>query len=300
MAKIAYQTFNFGIDRLARIARANTIVAEYAAQGFSLTLRQLYYQHVARGLIPNNDKEYKRLGELISEGRLAGLVDWDAIVDRTRNLVSLSHWSSPGAIVESCAEQFRYDLWADQPYRPEVWIEKDALVGVIDGVCQTLDVPFFSCRGYTSQSEMHGAAMRLARYARRGQTPIIFHLGDHDPSGRDMSRDIADRLELFMGGLELRRLALNWDQIQQFSPPPNPAKITDSRAAGYIAEFGGESWELDALEPAVLAGLIQDAVLSVRDDGIWDRSIQSQDEARAQLSAISQRWDDVVELVETR
>jgi DNA repair exonuclease SbcCD nuclease subunit len=78
-----------------------------------------------------------------------------------------------------------------------------------------------------------------------------------------MTRDIRDRLELFASGhlgwtdanrISVERIALNWDQVEQYSPPPNPAKLTDSRGAGYVACTATSSWELDALEPTVLAG----------------------------------------------
>lgn len=296
MPKIKYIDREFRNETLRIISVANRICQEYAGQGFTLTLRQLYYQFVARGLIPNRDAEYKRLGSIINDARLAGLLDWNYLEDRTRNLRSLGHWSSPAGVVFSAYRGYRIDRWAGQQYRPEVWIEKDALVGVIEGVCEANDVPFFSCRGYTSQSEVWRAAQRLLGY--HDQTPIIFHLGDHDPSGIDMTRDITDRLELFIGGsLELRRLALNFNQVEQYNPPPNPAKTTDSRYAGYIRLHGEESWELDALEPTVIAALIQDAINSVRDDVEWDRSGHEQESQRDLLRLAADRWSDVAEFL---
>lgn len=158
---IAYKEIRLGAKALATIEAANEIIAEYQDQGYDLTLRQLFYQFVARDLIPNTQREYKKLGDVVNSGRLAGLIDWNSIVDRTRNLRRLPHWSSPHEIVESCAQQFNFDRWEDQPERVEVWIEKDALVGVIEDVCNRWDVPFFSCRGYTSQSELWAAGQRL-------------------------------------------------------------------------------------------------------------------------------------------
>lgn len=152
MPKIRYQQKSFRADSLEVIEQANAIIEIYAAQGFDLTLRQLFYQFVSRGLIPNKDSEYKRLGSIINDARLAGLIDWEHITDRTRNLRGNAHWEQPQDIMRSAAYSFAIDKWADQDYRPEVWIEKDALVGVIEGVCKTLDIDFFSCRGYTSQS----------------------------------------------------------------------------------------------------------------------------------------------------
>lgn len=290
MPKIKYKEITFHASSLRIVEVCNRVIDEYTAQGFTLTLRQLYYQLVSRDIIPNRQKEYKRLGSIVNDARLAGLIDWNAIEDRTRSLRALSHWTTPQEIIASCAWQYKVDMWATQEYRPEVWIEKDALVGVIEGVCNEFDVPYFSCRGYTSQSEMWGASVRLKQYMRQKQTPIIFHLGDHDPSGKDMTRDIDDRLEMFMGGVELKRLALNMHQVEQYTPPPNPAKTTDSRYAGYIAEFGQESWELDALEPAVIADLIRNAITGLIDPPAWKKVNNKVHRTRALLTKVASQW----------
>jgi hypothetical protein len=299
MPKIAYVKKKFRGSSLELIKKANAIIAEYAAQGFSLTLRQLYYQFVARDYIQNKQTEYKRLGDVINDARLAGMIDWLAIVDRTRYLRELSHWNRPADIVRACGDQFRVDRWSNQSYRPEIWIEKDALVGVIERVCNEFDVPYFSCRGYTSQSEMWVAAERLKMHALvNNQTPVIFHFGDHDPSGIDMTRDITDRLNMFMGGIELKRLALNMDQVQEYKPPPNFAKITDSRANAYIAEFGTESWELDALSPTALADLIRGEIESLIDDDKWATTERRQMKGRETLSEIATNYESVVRFLD--
>jgi hypothetical protein len=286
--KIEYVTKRFNAASLAVIENANKIIAEYEAQGFELTLRQLYYQFVSRNLIPNTQKEYKKLGATINDARLAGLVSWTAIVDRTRSLAGNSHWETPADIVKACASQFQIDKWGNQEYRVEVWIEKDALAGIAERICRFLDVSYFSCRGYTSQSEMWVAGMRLKKYAEKhNQTPVIIHLGDHDPSGIDMSRDIADRLEMFMGGMEVNRIALNMNQVLKYNPPPNPAKITDSRATKYIKLHGGESWELDALDPKVLSDLIEKTVLSYRDEKKWKQAVREENEHKKELERVA-------------
>lgn len=297
MPKIAYVDKRFNALSRDVIRKANIIIAEYTQQGFDLTLRQLYYQFVSRDFLKNTQKEYKRLGQIISDARLAGLVDWDAITDRTRNLKSLSHWEGPEQIVNAAAESFRLDKWSDQAYRPEVWIEKDALAGVFEGVCQSLDVPYFSCRGYTSQSEMWVAAQRMLVHVKADQIPVVFHFGDHDPSGKDMTRDITDRLTLFVGGIRLERLALNMDQVNKHKPPPNPAKLTDTRADAYVAEYGNQSWELDALDPKTLADLVRKAVLSVRDEKKWKARTKEEEEKRTFLSKAAANWYDVVDFL---
>lgn len=298
MPKIAYIDKNFRGTTLKTIKTANQIIDEYALQGFDLTLRQLYYQMVARGYIENSLRSYKNLGNTINDARLAGLIDWDHIVDRTRNLRRNQHFQDPSHIIQAAAASYRLDKWANQPNRVEVWIEKDALIGVIEGTCRRLDVPYFAARGYTSQSEMWEAARRLQRIRDQGQTPIVLYFGDHDPSGMDMTRDVVDRFKLFAGGFDVERLALNWDQVERYNPPPNPAKMTDSRAKAYIAEFGRSSWELDALDPATLAGLIENAVDQFRDPDLWAEVEEEEEEGLGLLREAAGRWGEVADYLE--
>jgi hypothetical protein len=291
--QIAYIDKTFTSKSLAIIEKANEICADYRRQGYDLTLRQLYYQFVSRDLIANKDTEYKRLGNIINDARLAGLLDWYYIVDRTRNLRGLGHWDHPGDILNGAASGYMTDRWANQPYYVEVWIEKDALVGVIAGACDDLDVPYFSCRGYTSQSELWGAGRRLIRHTNTGQKAVIIHLGDHDPSGIDMTRDITDRLALFGAVAEVDRIALNMDQVRVYNPPPNPAKLTDARAEGYIAKHGGSSWELDALNPATLDALVRSHITDLRDDSRWESDTVAMEAERDQLKTIAHRFSEV-------
>lgn len=279
------------------IEQANEIINEYQAQGFTLTLRQLYYQFVSRAIIPNKQTEYKRLGSIINDARLAGLIDWDAIEDRTRNLRVKPFWESPRNIINSCASQFRINKWEDQPCHVEVWIEKDALVGVIENVCEEWQLPYFACRGYTSQSEQWTAGKRLGDALAAEKRAIILHLGDHDPSGLDMTVDNTKRLNMFVQAegdfrVEVMRLALNMDQVLKFNPPPNPAKLTDSRCAGYMAEHGNESWELDALEPRVISQLISDTVGDLVNMEAWDAAVAREDHMRARLRETAENWVD--------
>lgn len=330
--KIAYETWNPGPDAITVIRQADEICRDYAAQGYDLTLRQLYYQFVARDLIPNTMRSYKRVGDIVNKARLAGYLDWNYIVDRTRNLRSVSHWTSPGSIISSAARSFALDKWDDQPVRVEVWVEKEALAGIVGQVAERNDVAWFSCRGYVSQSEIWGAAQRHFGYIQNGQRVVVIHLGDHDPSGIDMTRDIRDRLQAFIDRdwlnahasdfpgdsttlaelrmhiaqhagaiygdhLEVRRIALNMDQVEQYGPPPNPAKLTDSRANGYLAEYGHQSWELDALDPAVLDALIEENIHGLIDWDLYESQQQVEAEHRDLLEAASRRWTDVAAML---
>lgn len=297
MARIAYEDWNPSEKSLEIVARANAVCREYQAQGYDLTLRQLYYQFVARGWLANNQRNYKSLGATIDKARKAGLMDWSYIVDRTRNLRGLYTYADPASIVSAMEDDYHVDLWEGQDFRMEVWVEKEALAGVVQRAANSRGVNYFSCRGYVSQSELHSAALRHRNYEATGQSVVVVHLGDHDPSGIDMTRDMQERLELYGAGTEIKRVALNWDQIDQYSPPPNPAKLTDSRAKGYISEFGGSSWELDALNPDTLANLITGEIDNHLDQDAYDERVQYRDEGRAQLATISEHWDAVAEYV---
>lgn len=299
--KIEYVSKKFRQTSLELIRRINAVITNYEAQGYSLTLRQVYYQMVARDIIPNNERSYKNLGALINDARLAGLIDWNAIEDRTRNIRGRTHWEKPGDVIKAAAYNYHLDYWQDQDNYVEVWVEKDALVGVVGRICDQLDLKYFSCRGYVSQSEMWVAAKRLEKRQREGKNIVLLHLGDHDPSGIDMSRDILDRLNVFeTDDIEFKRLALNMEQVEEYNPPPNPTKLTDSRATKYLSDFGHECWELDALEPKVIDALIKDNVLKFRDEKNYKQikekealGIEFLEEIAENFDRIEQNWHDI-------
>jgi hypothetical protein len=138
----------------------------------------------------------------------------------------------------------------------------------------------------------------MRKYLKNGQEPIILHFGDHDPSGLDMTRDIIDRMKVFLADIDVRRLALNMEQVNEYNPPPNPTKLTDSRAHGengYINIYGHESWELDALPPDVLNDLVRTEVEKLRDDDQWQEDVDIENEHRATLRAISNNFTGVHE-----
>lgn len=299
MAKEAFVERKFWQGQRRKMVEvANTIVENLYSQGYDITVRMLYYQMVSQDIIPNNLKSYKKLAQLVNDARLAGLIDWDHIIDMTRNLRAVSTWPDAGSVVESAAQSFKLDKWQDQDYRLECWVEKDAMLSIIRKACAPYEVPYFSCRGYTSQSEMYEAARRLQGYMDSGQEPVILHLGDHDPSGMDMSRDITERLEMFMGGVRIKRLALNMNQIEKYNPPPNPAKITDSRHHGYVKRFGKKSWELDslvAIRPSIVVNLINRAVEKFLDKKKWEKMAAREKQEGKILHQVVAEWPAVAE-----
>jgi len=294
MPYICYEEKNFHRKSMALIQTADEICKEYMEQGYTLTLRQLYYQFVARGIIENSMKSYHNLGNVINDARLAGLIDWDAIEDRTRNLEKQPTWESPKDILKACAQQFKFDYWDNQQTRIEVWVEKEALVGVIERVAFRYRCAYFACRGYSSQSESWRAGERFKEYNARGQAVVVLHLGDHDPSGIDMTRDNRDRLNMFSdyGDVTVKRLALNMDQVRKYNPPPNPAKLTDTRAGEYIANFGHSSWELDALDPKVIDDLISSNIEMYIDYKYWNEVKEKEQKARDKIERMAKNWKD--------
>lgn len=325
--KIKYINKRFQQKTLSLIEASNNIIEDYQSRGYLLTLRQLYYRIIALDLFPddrlytlnkdtgkwykdlengtkNSVPNYKWLGTTIADGRDAGLVDWSAIVDRTRNRKGLTAWDNPQSILKAVSDQYRIDKWEDQDCRIFVWVEKEALAGVIQRACEDEDiqVDYLACRGYMSASTIWREAQKIADIYSNGQIPIILHLGDHDPSGIDMTRDNINRIQIYARlfkpeHFHFKRIALNWKQIEQYQPPPNPAKITDSRFNDYQAKYGNESFELDALDPDVLVSLIQNTINEYKDEDKWKIALTKEKKEKSQLKYLTKNWTMIAEAI---
>ena len=162
MAKEFFDEINFRAKSRIMIMQANEIIEDYQADGLTLTLRQLYYQFVSRGLLPNTQRSYDNLGRTISNARIAGLVDWDAIEDRTRFLRGRNNWNTPAGMIRVNASRYTIDMWEGQEKCVEVWIEKDALIGVIE----TLN-GFLASQGFLIQFSDIFAAMVFGYLVRK-------------------------------------------------------------------------------------------------------------------------------------
>lgn len=299
MTFIKYQHFNLRQSSLALIDKINAVIDEFGADGYTLTLRQIYYQLVQANDIPNTPSSYDNLGVLVKKGRLMGLISWDAIEDRNR---AVSPWliqPNQRQVLDGLEQQLAYDLWTPQRVYLEAWVEKDAQANVVERPCAEWRVPFMACRGYMSTSEIYNAGNRFREAADQGKRVAIIHLGDHDPSGWDMSRDNEDRVELIAGfNVEVRRIALMTSQVRELRLPPQPAKVTDKRFAKYMAEYGSESWELDALRPQYLANLLSEAIKSfITDMPLWERTLAEEAKRREPLAALHSRWPDVLDFL---
>jgi hypothetical protein len=275
---------NFSPASQTMLIRMNEILSDYAAQGYRLSVRQLYYQLVARAAIENSQRSYKCIVDLVSNARLAGFLDWNMIEDRGRETITPPMWESPAQIVKAAAAQFAIDRWADQDNHIEVMVEKAALEGILIPVCREEGVRFTANRGYSSQSMMYEAGKRIEQMIDAGKNVFVLYLGDHDPSGIDMTRDVRDRLEMFSrSSIEVERLALNWEQVEQWQPPENPAKSTDSRYVQYVELYGESSWELDAVDPSTLGSLVRKAISRLRDDILYEAALERESGMRSEL-----------------
>ena len=266
--KIAFDSkLRLGEANKTRLQTINAILEEYRADGYVLTLRQLYYQLVARGVIENAISEYRRLSVILKKGRIAGIVDWSSIEDRVRKPKIPYYVADVEDAIRDTVEQYRLDRMKGQDHKLEIWVEKDALSNVLSRVTSKYHLRLMVNRGYSSATAMYEASRRLDN----GDT--ILYFGDHDPSGLDMLRDIKERLEEFHTFVDVVPVALTMAQIKKFNPPPNPAKVSDPRATWYIDNFGDTSWELDALPPQELIRLAEMHVERRVDMDLWQRQV---------------------------
>jgi hypothetical protein len=296
MAKIKFREIRMSKTNKERLEKINSIIEEYQEQDLVLTLRQLYYQLVSRDVIPNVHSEYAKLSTLLKEGRMAGIVDWDAIEDRLRKPYSPASFNGPEEILSAAINQYQRPRQDGQDNYVEVWVEKDALSGVLTRVTKKYHIPIMVNRGYSSASAMFDSFMRFERAHEHGQAITIFYLGDYDPSGIDMIRDIRDRTMEFAAGhfeedvedfrFEIIPIALTREQINLYKPPANPAKRKDPRAGKFIKDHGSKSWEVDALRPEVLNEILEQAIVDKIDIDMYEDVISKEEADKTKLKSL--------------
>lgn len=284
----------FTADKHTLCAQIIQLVERYEQEGYSLTLRQLYYQLVAADIIPNDMKMYRKLSPLVVELREAGLIDWDSIVDRAR-AVNLP-WYTGGVAdaISTIKAQYRLDRMSGQSKYIELWIEKDALSDVVGRVTGRYGIRLVVNKGYTSATFMYEAVQRMKSAWHCGKRPLILYMGDHDPSGLDMTRDIRDRMIDYRApsDMSVEHIALLSPQISLYNPPPNPAKLSDPRAESYIERFGPSSWELDALRPQVLEEIAQTAILRHIDQVAYAAVLHREKADKDELTRLITRYNN--------
>jgi len=324
MTKEKFREIKLSKKNQEQLVMINQIIKEYAQDGYTMTLRQLYYQLVSKDIIPNKDTEYKKLSKLLKEGRMAGWVDWDAIEDRLRAAKITYSVTSPSHAIQDAINHYRLNRQKNQDTYIEVWVEKDALSGVLTRITSKYHVRLLVNRGYGSVTAIHDAYRRTKPMLEAGRKVKILYLGDHDPSGVDMIRDVRDRLghmlsvgcdlpdslesdvmvisdnmtddnptidhedawkaataiiskEFIQEQFSVDCIAITTAQIKEHKPPPNPAKVTDPRAKGYIKKFGTSSWEVDALNPKTLNKILSDHIEKNMDMDLYRACLKQED-----------------------
>lgn len=246
-----------------------------------MTVRQVYYQLVARGFIRNHDSQYKRISRLLVDGRKDGTIPWDWVEDRLRRPRTVNMWADLADFSQTAIGAYRRNVWATQPGRIETWLEKDALSGIFEDLQRPYGVTLNVGRGYDGWDSIRNAAGRMGD----GAGVDILYFGDFDPSGEDMARSLAERLAFFDCRPCITKCALTADDIRVYNLPPDPAKRSDTRAADFIAKNGDVSVELDALPGAVLRARIRQEIETRLDIPALEAVRRLEEQDRARLAA---------------
>ena len=253
-----------------------------------MTIRQLFYRLVSKGLIPNDRKHYQLVSRVMTKARKDRRVSFADIVDRSRPQYSPNVFTDAGEYADTVQNAYRKDYWAMQPNHVEVWVEKDAIIGCIEPTTNKLGITVRVGRGFLSTTKAHDIACHFARIDK----PItVFYLGDHDPSGHDIQRDLYDRINEYGSGyFDLERLAIHKEDITTFNLPPLRVKNTDGRAAKFRAQHGEDCVELDALPPDELRVRIKNAVEDLLDREQWNRAIEVEQVELASIMDAGAMW----------
>jgi hypothetical protein len=239
------------------IAARRDALYDIVQAGKPMTIRQVYYQASVHGIVAKTEKAYKTviIAELTNMRR-AGIIPYDWITDNTRWPRKPRTYRTIADALADTAENYRKSLWADMDCYVEVWLEKDALAGVLLPVTATFDVPLMVSRGYASLSFLHNAAETIKGIA---EPTHIYHLGDYDPSGVNAGEKIEETLREMAPDADITfmRLAVTPEQIEAWKLPTRRTKPKDTRAK----RFGSKvSVELDAIEPNMLRRLVREAI----------------------------------------
>ena len=255
-----------------------------------VTVRQVYYRATVKGYVKKTESGYKTIGKIITELRESETIDWDWVVDNTRRVIEYDWFKTRAEALRYCAQNFTLDPWHDAKMSVAIWMEKDALAGVLETITLGLGVPLFVLKGFGSLSFIKKAAERFNEADR----PVYcYHLGDFDPSGRGACETLERRLNQFCTvPLRFKSLALDLDQIedQVFGElPSRETKVSDTRLEWFVRKYSKdrrvatldrdlagmtkdekkahlldlspESVELDAIEPGLLRRLVRGAIM---------------------------------------
>ncbi|MBA7656354.1 hypothetical protein ES703_64278 [subsurface metagenome] len=247
-----------------------------------MTLRQIFYQLVARQVIENHHKEYKRVKEALVHARKSGMIPWSWIEDRTRQPRTFPMWRDLSEFSEDVLRSYRKEIWNDQPLYVELWLEKEALSGIFMEILEPFGITLNVGRG----NDSYCSIISLAERCEGKRSPVILCFTDFDPTGEDMRRDLRERLAYFGCRAEIVPCALLKEDIGRYSLPSDFAKKSDSRTKKFIEKYGEEVVELDSLPVDVLKKRILEDVKVRIDPEALERSRKTEERERLELQAI--------------
>lgn len=255
---------------------------EFEQQKPPMTVRQMFYRMSSEGVVPKTEGGYRRVQYALTAMRKQGAIPYSWLADNTRWRRKPETYKSLTDMMEQTQRFYRRELWSNQAAYVEIWLEKDALAGVIYDITAEFDVPLYVTRGYPSLSYLWDAAEHLRDI---GKPAYIYHFGDYDASGKDAARAIREGLQEFGAEFHFEEVAIAAWQIQTLNLQTRPAKRSDPRAKGW----GGEAVELDAMPPKVLRGLVRQVIEQHIDQAALARLLEIQEQERESLRAITDK-----------
>jgi len=255
---------------------------------FALTLRQIYYQLVARQIIPNEQRYYKKLSRLCVTGRDEGILPEEGFADRLRAVDKLSSWLDLNEFIQAVKRSYRKDKWQNQDNYLEIWTEKDALRSVLTEITYQYDVALMVARGQLSRTEVYRTAERYK--AQNDKECYLYYCGDFDPSGLSIYDSIKKRIMDFGVFINFERIALTQKQIEKYQLPSDPAKQSDPNYNKFVSIYGSDMVvELDSLPPDVLRKIIEDCILQNIDEGYLVQMLRKEKGEKIKLNKFIER-----------
>lgn len=284
-----------------------------------MTIRQLFYRLVSKSRVPNNLASYQMVSRIMTKCRDDGRCPFAWIADRSRPVYAAKGFDDAVEYAAVMRDGYRKNYWTTQPEHIEIWVEKDAIIGSIQDVCDELGVTIRVGRGYWSTTAAHEIAEIFAGITK----PItVFYCGDHDPSGQNIQSELYDRILNYgvedfptFDGLSrfldrksgtatvkvspfyftMKRLAINKEDITKFNLPPLVAKSSDPRTSQFVREHGNQCVELDALPPVELRRRIEEAVRLHIDDKLWKVAEETEKKENARIQDAVNQWSSMTD-----
>lgn len=278
----------FGHKKATIMLAASGILSEE----YPMTVRQVYYRLYSQGWITNSQASYDLVGGALVAARQIGLIEWHKIEDRVRKPRHVSMWDDLENFLEAVKQSYKRDVWKDQDNYIEIWLEKDALSGIVEDECAKNGVTLNVARGYDGWSSIYYAQERFKEIEADGKNITILYLGDYDPSGLQMEVSLSERFSWFGLYPDIHRIGITYEDIKQYNLPEEPGKRSDSRYDWMERTFGHAiQVELDALPVNVLRQRITDEIDKRLDGDLLEEVEEEEEEEVTLLSRIIENRD---------